>query len=132
LSCSFVIADKIIYALVSLAIEGKTLQEVGEQKENWENDIDEEDYSSLMIMSILIDPEDLKPDNIIVSPDRKHLTLIDNDHAFVVRDTFVSCFSFPLLLFLNATLQRLLKHWKNMRQRRQQIKSGGKRKKKLN
>ncbi len=68
--------------LVSQAIPGETVHKI------WHNDklfdhLDPPHTYLLILASMLLNPEDAKEDNFILSADGKHLIPIDNDHAFL-------------------------------------------------
>ena len=74
--------------LVSQGIQGSTLLDVMKNKPHLLKDLDERDLSGLIIVAMLINPEDGKPDNYIVEEhpmkrDKYRLIGVDNDHAFV-------------------------------------------------
>jgi hypothetical protein len=68
--------------LVSQAIEETPVYKI------WEDDsrfakLDPLYTGRLLVASMLLNPEDSKEDNFILSPDNKYLIPIDNDHAFL-------------------------------------------------
>lgn len=74
--------------LVSQGIQGRTLLDVMKNNPELLKDLDERDLSGLIIVAMLINPEDGKPDNYIVEPHptrpgKYRLICVDNDHAFV-------------------------------------------------
>jgi len=74
--------------LASQAIQGPTLSKVLKDSPEKLQFLDSENLSSLILMAMLINPEDGKPDNYILEklPTQKEsyrLIGIDNDHAFV-------------------------------------------------
>ncbi len=73
--------------LVSQSIDGPNLQEVIEKNPLQLTQVDTTALSQLILMTMLINPEDGKPDNYIVQPKPNEkgyqLVSIDNDHAFV-------------------------------------------------
>ncbi|MFN7095116.1 MAG: hypothetical protein ACK4M7_07110, partial [Burkholderiales bacterium] len=68
--------------LLSQAIEGKPVYKVWEDDSQF-NKLDPIHTGWLIIASMLLNPEDSKEDNFILSPDGKYLVPIDNDHAFL-------------------------------------------------
>ncbi|MBS4165874.1 Uncharacterized protein NEOC65_000946 [Neochlamydia sp. AcF65] len=75
--------------LASQTIEGQNLQEAL-QNGNTLEDLDLHRLQNMMIMAMLINPEDGKPDNYILQTfinyqgeEKKQLVCIDNDHAWV-------------------------------------------------
>ncbi len=81
--------------LVSQGIEGLNLQEVIEKNPEQIAQLDKTALSQLLLMTMLINPEDGKPDNYIVQPKPNQkgyqIVSIDNDHAFVpsvAKETF--------------------------------------------
>jgi hypothetical protein len=73
--------------LVSQAIDGPNLQDVIKKDPAQLAQLDKQRLSQLLLMTMLINPEDGKPDNYIVQPipnqEGYQLVSIDNDHAFV-------------------------------------------------
>ena len=68
--------------MLSQAIEGDLVSEVWDNDELFK-DLDPYHTGLLILGALFINPEDGKEDNYILSPDRKKLIPIDNDHAFV-------------------------------------------------
>jgi hypothetical protein len=68
--------------LVSEAIEGEAVYKVWEDDSRFSN-LDPIYTSRLLLASMLLNPEDSKEDNFILSSDNKYLIPIDNDHAFL-------------------------------------------------
>jgi Ran GTPase-activating protein (RanGAP) involved in mRNA processing and transport len=68
--------------LLSEAVAGKLVYEVWDKEDNFSN-LDPYYTGLLMICSMLLNPEDSKEDNFILSEDKKQLIPIDNDHAFL-------------------------------------------------
>jgi alkylated DNA nucleotide flippase Atl1 len=74
--------DGLYPVLLTQAIAGKPVVEV------WKNDsqfskLDPYKTGLLLLSSMLLNPEDSKEDNFILSPDEQQLVPIDNDHAFL-------------------------------------------------
>jgi hypothetical protein len=68
--------------LLSQAIAGKLVYEIWDKDDNFSH-LDAYSTGLLMICSMLLNPEDSKEDNFILSEDKKQLIPIDNDHAFL-------------------------------------------------
>lgn len=74
--------------LVSQGIQGPTLLDAMKNKLHLLADLDERDLSGLIIVAMLINPEDGKPDNYVIeehptNSGKYRLIGVDNDHAFV-------------------------------------------------
>jgi Ran GTPase-activating protein (RanGAP) involved in mRNA processing and transport len=68
--------------LLTQAIAGKLVYEVWEDDNNF-TQLDPYHTGLLMVASMLLNPEDSKEDNFIISEDRQQLIPIDNDHTFL-------------------------------------------------
>lgn len=74
--------------MISQGISGDTLAKVLRDHPERLQALDEDDTAGLILVAMLINPEDGKPDNYIVTPhltqaDRYRLVGVDNDQAFV-------------------------------------------------
>ncbi|MEN8237118.1 MAG: ankyrin repeat domain-containing protein [Pseudomonadota bacterium] len=74
--------------LLSQGITGKTLLEVIKTNPKQLNQLDAASISGMLLLAMLTNPEDGKPDNYIVEPHPQYPSIyriwgIDNDHAFV-------------------------------------------------
>jgi hypothetical protein len=83
-------ADDWIPIGVSQTVPGQTLQEEFMRNPQGVTQLDKKSFSQHVIMALLVNPEDGKSDNFIVTPGQdnsgrptKRLVSIDNDHAFV-------------------------------------------------
>ena len=68
--------------VLSQAIEGDLVSEMWDNNELFKS-LDPYHTGLSILAAMFINPEDGKEDNYILSPDRKKLIPIDNDHAFV-------------------------------------------------
>ncbi len=75
--------DKVFYpVLVSRSVPGNVLYKEWHQDALFRN-LDPHHTHLLILASMLLNPEDAKSDNFILSPDGKYLIPIDNDHSFL-------------------------------------------------
>ena len=68
--------------LVTQAVAGNTLEEIWHDDNNFSS-LDPHHTFLLILCSILINPEDGKGDNYILTPDKRRIIPIDNDHVFL-------------------------------------------------
>lgn len=71
--------------MLSQGIQGRNLLDVLKNEPELLKQLDLESVSGLILLAMLTNPEDGKPDNYIVEPhlDKYRLVCVDNDHAFV-------------------------------------------------
>ncbi|MBL8675911.1 MAG: hypothetical protein JNJ47_00550, partial [Alphaproteobacteria bacterium] len=74
--------------LVSLGIEGDNLQDVLKNTPDLLQQLEPQSLSALILMTMLTNPEDSKPDNYILNPlpfkpNQYSLISVDNDHALI-------------------------------------------------
>ncbi|MBW8308218.1 MAG: hypothetical protein K0M45_01015 [Candidatus Paracaedibacteraceae bacterium] len=74
--------------LVSSGVEGQNLQDVLDTHPDLLKQLDSKSFSESMLLTLLVNPEDDKPDNYILEPlatdaHKYRLIGVDNDHAFM-------------------------------------------------